>query len=204
MKKQLLAAVALGASLHQASALDFDFSAAFTKDNDVVREYFSLADPATVTVFTSSWDDGGFDPVLALWDSSGNLIAEWDDSGLVGSEVSNGVSYDYGSWDVFEKVSLPAGSYSVTIAQFNNFAIALPGENISLGFQWGSNPNFTFTEQFGPQPYFNGVNGDWDGASYNDPRTGNYAFHIKTPDMGSSAVLLALGLGMLVTVGRRR
>ncbi len=60
-----------------AQALDFDFSGNFTYDNDVLLFNFSVGAPSTVTVFSSSWLRGnspaGFDPMLGIWGSAGNL-----------------------------------------------------------------------------------------------------------------------------------
>ncbi len=201
MKKLALTALSIASLSLPAAATDFDFFGSFTKDDDVARFYFSVGSASTVTVFSSSWDDGGFDPILAIWDSAGDLLYQQDDGGLTGSETSNAVSYDYGVWDSYYTVSLPAGSYSATIAQFDNFFDHGVGANISLGFRHSGNPNFTFDEGYGTAPFFNGV------QSSTDTRTGTFAFHILNvdsasggvvPDASSSLALLSLafaGLG---------
>jgi len=191
----------------QSQALDFDFSGTFVNDNDVVRLYFTVGAPSTVTIFSSSWLTGdlfpgdslqGFDPILAIWDSSGNLIAEQDD-GVTGATLSNGISYPHGEWDSYYSDIFGPGTYSFTIAQFSNFA---KGTNISAGFEYNNNlndTNFTFDEGYGgaTQPLFNG---DWDDS---DPRTADWAFHVlivETPDGGTTLVLLGgalTGLGVL-------
>ena len=75
-------AAVLGATL-PSQALDFDFSGTFHQDNDVVGLGFVVGVPSTVTVFSSSWLSGnppaGFDPILDVWDSAGNRIAQQDD-----------------------------------------------------------------------------------------------------------------------------
>ncbi|WP_369600392.1 DVUA0089 family protein [Hahella sp. SMD15-11] len=142
MKKGMmtLCAATLAASM-QANAvpMDFDFSGTFTKDNDVVLLNFTVNTASSVTIFSSSWDDGGFDPILAIWDSAGNRIEQQDDGGLTGSTVSNGVSYDYGVWDSYFTIALDAGTYTASIAQYSNFA---NGTHLSDGFRYDSNPNF--------------------------------------------------------------
>lgn len=152
-------------------ALDFDFSGTFQLDNDISLLNFSVGSDSTITIFSSSWDDGGFDPILAVWDSLGNLMSQQDDGHTVGSTISNGVSYDHGSWDSYYNVFLSSGNYVASIAEFNNFAV---GTTLAQGFQNDANPNFTFDQNYGgaTQPYFNGV---W---SSNDPRTGAWVFHI--------------------------
>lgn len=187
-----------------AAPMDFDFSGTFTNDNDVVLLNFSVDSDSTITIFSSSWlspDAGnGFDPILAIWDSSGNLIEEQDDGGNVGSTASNGVIYNHGTWDSYFTQSLVAGSYQASITQFDNFAVST---SLVDGFIRDSNPNFTFDEDFGgaTQPLFNGV---WDES---DPRTGAWEFHILNVDTASGpgpapapvpapATLALFGLGL--------
>ncbi|MCA9262753.1 MAG: DVUA0089 family protein, partial [Planctomycetales bacterium] len=144
------------------AALDFDFSGTFTKDNDIALLNFTVGSTSTVTVFSSSWVEGnttgvpvhGFDPILAIWDSSGNLIEQQDDGGFSGQESSNGTLYDVGTWDSYYQVLLGPGTYTASIAQFDNFAA---GSNLSDGFIHDSDPHFT--TGWGPQADFNGV---WD------------------------------------------
>lgn len=182
-------------------AIDFDFIGTFTKDNDVVGLSFTVGAPSTVTVFSSSWVSGGFDPILAIWDSSGNQMAQQDDGHNVGSTPSNGIFYNHGTWDSYYQVNLAAGTYLATIAQYNNFSV---NTILSNGFihDGAAGENFTFVNGYGgaTQPLFNGV---WDS---NDPRTGNWEFHILNvasasqipppgvPDGGSTAGFLILAM----------
>ena len=176
---------------------DFDFSGTFTNDNDVVLLDFSVDATSTVTIFSSSWllgDSGlGFDPILSIWDSSGNLLQEQDDGGLIGSTLSNGVSYDHGIWDSYFSITLGAGNYSASIGQYNNFAT---GTSLADGFIHDGNPNFTFDEGFGTADLFNGV---WSGT---DTRTGDWEFHLLNVETASVNVpepspLALLGLGLI-------
>jgi len=184
-----------------AKALDFDFSGTFNDDNDVGLASFTVSSASTVTIFTSSWLTGGFDPFLTLWDGSGNYMLEQDDS-AGGSAISNAVSYNYGSWDSFFSVALNPGTYTVSITQYNNSAV---GTNLSSGFQHDSNPNFTFDYGWGTEPYFNGI------MNNNDTRTGNWAMHVigvnlenqqSVPD--ASATVALLGLALLSLIGLKR
>lgn len=188
------------------AALDFDASGYFSKDNDVLFLNFTVSTTSDVTIFSSSWDDGGFDPILTLWDSAGNLLDSQDDGGVTGSLTSNGVSYDYGTWDSNYTVNLVPGSYQVSITQYNNFA---SGSTLSQGFIHDGNDNFTFDLGYGgaTQPYFNGF------LDESDPRTGYYEFHVLNVDEASSippsavpvpAALWLLGSGLVGLAGVRR
>ncbi len=185
-----------------AKALDFDFNGTFTHDNDIALSSFTVGATSTVTIFTSSWQSGGFDPILTLWNSSGNFVFEQDDSGASGSALSNAVSYNYGNWDSYFTYNLLAGTYTVSIAQYNNYAA---GTNLSNGFQQDGNPDFTFDYGWGAQPYFNGIQND------NDARTGNWSLHIthvnpapppSVPD--AFPTLSLLGVAILALAGLKR
>ena len=180
MKKFLLAvAVMVGICLLSATpvlaALDFDFSGNFNQDNDIVLLNFTVGEVSTITIFSSSWDDGGFDPILAIWDASGDLVNQQDDGHNVGSTLSNAVSYDHGNWDSYYDVILAVGDYTASIGQFDNFAA---GGNLSDGFTHDGDPHFT--QAFGPQPDFNGV------LSSTDGRTSDWTFHILNVEEASN------------------
>lgn len=201
--KKLSSFVLLGllAFVSPTKALDFDFSGTFEFDNDVALLNFSVGSASTITVFSSSWQAGGFDPILAIWNAStGALIAQQDDGGNVGSTLSNAVSYNHGSWDSYYQVNLAAGNYTASIAQYDNFAA---GSTLGEGFTYDGNPNFTTA--YGSQDYFNGVQSSTDG------RTGNWAFHILNVESASqqsvpdaSSTLALLGMAMLALVGLKR
>jgi len=167
----VLSAFLLFPGSSSAAIQDFDFSGNFQNDNDVLLLNFTVGTQSNITIFSSSWDDGGFDPILAIWDSAGIFVTGQDDGGNVGSTLSNGVLYDHGTWDSYFSVNLASGSYTASITQYDNF---WNGNNLSDGFTHDGNPNFTFDLGFGgaTQPMFNGV---WDSI---DPRTSAWAFHI--------------------------
>jgi hypothetical protein len=173
----LLALVASSTLIAPAQAIDFDFSGTFEQDNDVLLFSFTTDADTTATVFSSSWVDGGFDPILTLWDSAGNLLQQQDDGLNIGSTLSNGVSYDHGLWDTYFNQFLTAGSYLVSITQYNNFAT---GTNLSAGFAFDGVGNESFTSEFGcSQGSFCGATGQADMTG--DPnfnRTNAWEFHV--------------------------
>jgi hypothetical protein len=184
---------------------DFDFSGTFANDNDVVELGFTVNADSNITIFSSSWISGdsglGFDPILAIWDSLGNLVQEQDDGGNTGSTMSNGVSYNHGVWDTYFSTFLAAGSYTASIAQFDNFR---NGGNLSAGFMHDGNPDFTFDNGYGTQAMFNGV---W---SPDDARSGDWEFHILNVDQAvinnapEPSIIALLGLGLIGIGAARR
>ena len=204
---KVLSFLALLAGSQQASAIvmstDYDFSGSFTNDNDIVKLNFSVDSLSTVTIFSSSWDDGGLDPILAIWDASGNKMHEQDDGGNIGSTSSNGVLYDHGSWDSYFSVELAAGDYTATIGMYNNFSVS---NLLADGFSQDANPNFSGGLFGCSNDVFCGAGGD--------NRTADWAFHVlnvstadvevsQVPEPGTLAIL-ALGLVGLNMQARRK
>ena len=150
-----------------ARAYDFDFSGTFATDNQIQLLNFTVPEGGrTITIFSSSWGNGvgpwgylpypygGFDPMVTIWDSEGNFRASQDDGGRVGTKSVNGVSYTYGLDDIYLRIFLNTGDYTVSIAQSNNARV---GDNLSAGFRHDGDPDFTYDNGWGDKPYFNGV-----------------------------------------------
>jgi len=129
-----LAAVLALVCLTGVSQADFDFDGTINYHNEVDYYYFTLATSSTnVEIWTDSFDNGAnFDPITALWDSSGNLIAENDDNSSIRPA-------DQTYWDSgIALSSLSSGNYLFTIAAYDNFA---NGSNLSDGFRFdGATP----------------------------------------------------------------
>ena len=141
----LLAIAALSAPAYSA---DFSFTGNLPNDDSVLLFEFTIAAPANVTLLSYSYAGGtnsssavipagGFDPILSVFDSSGALIDFNDD----GSSPDVGIDPVSGNdWDTYlELNALPAGTYTVSLSQYNNFAI---GPNLSNGFQGSGTSGF--------------------------------------------------------------
>lgn len=179
--------------VNTARALDFDFSGSMPYHNSVLTFNFTANGSSTVTLFSSSWDDGGFDPMLGLWDSSGNLLHFQDDGGNIGSTMSNGVWYTHGNWDSYYSYDLSAGDYIVTLTAYNNFN---NDSYLSHGFYYDGQT---------PIPI----------VSWNEPANGYrqdfYVFHLLNVDQATPpppfpepATMLLVGSGLLSIAAFRR
>lgn len=130
-----------------AQATDFSFTGTFAQDDEVQLFNFSIGALSTVTLRTYSYaggtnaagtlfSAGGFDPILALFNSSGALIGENDDGISVPTDPATDDAFD----TLLVVPSLAAGDYTASVAQFDNFAT---GPNLSDGFDRQGQGNFT-------------------------------------------------------------
>lgn len=199
MFKKAFFAIVLASLMAGAPAFsaDFDFSGYMPYHNTVLLFGISVAAPSDVTLFSSSWDDGNFDPMLGFWTSAGDLIAFQDDGLNIGTTSSNGFPYDHGTWDSYYAVpGLAAGSYLVTLTTFANFN---NGATLSAGFAYDGQT---------PIP----ISG-WDQPANPTGHDGSYyAFHILNvneathtpPSVPVAGALWLLGSGLVGLVGLRR
>lgn len=115
------------ATVIQAKADNFTFNGNFAQDNNVGLFPFSLNAAADVTLRTTSYAAGGFDPVLTLFNGDGTFIAENDDPGDA-----------TGPADALLQINLPGGSYFLALTQYDNFANGA----LTDGFTYDGFPNF--------------------------------------------------------------
>jgi hypothetical protein len=125
------------------------FTGNFTQDDDVVLFNFSIGSTSTVTMQTFSFAggvngastviaEGGFAPVLTLFDGSGNELATDHDNLLGNCTKTDSISGF--CWDAKIVESLAAGDYTLALTEDDNTAL---GPTLADGFQEQGNGNFT-------------------------------------------------------------
>jgi PEP-CTERM motif len=206
--------VCLGAESAEAIPADFSFVGTFNQDDNVQLFNFTANGSSLVTLRSYSYAGGtqangnavlagGFDPILALFDASGNLVHDQDDAeddgNVVPADPVTGRHFDV----LFDQV-LTAGAYTVAISEFNNFAV---GPALSNGFSRQGQGNFT------------GVDCSVAGGSFLDTgfddcnqRTNAWAFDVLNVESAaavtvpepSTAALLSLVLAGFWFVGWRQ
>lgn len=138
--KKIAAIAALFATVASANAANFSFNGQFQNDNDVQLFNFTVGAPSSISLRSWSYAGGvnaqgqliargGFDPILALFDSTGQKIAEQDDARCPAVAAD---SVTGRCWDTFFTTTLEAGSYTASVQQFSNFA----GATLADGFDF--------------------------------------------------------------------
>lgn len=194
-----------------AAAADFSFQGIFNQDDNVQLFSFEVGTSSNVTLRSWSYAGGvnaagqtiargGFDTILALFDSGGSLINSNDDGeGNVAADSGTGQR-----WDAFLEAALSPGNYSVAVMQFDNFA---NGPDLLNGFTRVGEGNFTTGFGCGATSFC-----DISGVSPFDQRSNQWAFDVL--NVSSAAVtavpepgvygMLAAGLGLLGLMTHRR
>lgn len=208
--KKIVSVAVLGVCLTAtttAFSAEVDFSGNFLHDNDALRFDFSVALPGVVTVFSSSWINGGFDPILTLWDSAGNQIAEQDDGGVVGTQQSDSVFYNYGEFDSFLNINLTAGSYIATLTQYDNFSVSTL---LADGFLRNADPLFTSVFGCSNGRFCEGSLVDSNGNPVEPNRTSAWELHFlnvasaRLNNVPEPSALMLIGLAGLALAGSRK
>ena len=138
--------------------------------------------------------EGGFDPIVSLYNATGTLVGLSDDGIGVPADALSGVGADS-----LLSISLAPGVYQVVLTENDNF----PNGDLSTGFSEAGNGDFT---------------AGWDGCSaskfcdsYGFARTGNWSLDISAatpvtaavPEPSGIALTLA-GLMLIAVMTRTR
>jgi hypothetical protein len=118
----------------------------FVFDNDVVLFQVVLPISEGLAVYTTSAATGGFAPYLVLWDGSGTELAQFNGGEPTCSDGYSSPRPVVGCNDTFvQESSLPAGTYTVGLAQTNNFALG----GLTDGFTEDGAANQNYTNSVG-------------------------------------------------------
>lgn len=164
----------------------------FAADNSTFRLQFNLTGPTTLTANTTSFANGGFDPILTLFnDATGLAIA------------SDGSGPEAGIRDASLSSMLGTGTYDLYLTEFPN-AIS-PSGSLADGFLFASDPTATGDVC--------GVAGGMfldASTSTCTQRTSAYSLSVTTSAVSAvtpeppSALLVLLPLAGVVVLNRRR
>jgi hypothetical protein len=209
LTKVLIAVLALSVSSAVCRADNFSFTGNFTDINEVQLFTFSVGATSTVTLRSYGYAggtnaagqliaQGGFDPILALFQGTGSTAAylgQNDDGGCgsVPGDSVTGACYD----TYLQLTGLTAGDYTVSIQDYANFA---NGPTLGDGFNGGALTGGTYIDATGhnrDSHWAFDVLGVESASNPTQPPTS------PVPEP-SSIALLGTGLAGLVTAVRRR
>lgn len=170
------------------------FSGNFGLDEDVVLIPFTVSTLSVITMQTTSFANGstGFEPVLTLFDSTGNLLLQDATGGTVpGSCGLRAIDPTSGyCLDAFIQSPLNAGSYTLALSEWDNIP---GGPTLADGFPQTGNGNFTGPEFLGSPGSFILFNGS--------QRTNAWALQIDglgVPEPATAGLAGAALLAMMV------
>lgn len=182
----LIPSIQAGPILNQtfSGSLPATITGTLPNQDTALLEKFTLSSSGDLTITTTSYASGGFEPNLLLFNSSGNFITSGIPFGM--PDTGTGIIGDMR----LTESGLPAGMYTVAVTDFL-LNQSLTATNLSDGFTVNFGNGTTFTDSNG------------------NTRTGNFAFTINAG--GQAAVpepatfwLAAPFLGLLALGGRKR
>lgn len=177
------------ASWMPAGATTVSYTGTFSQDDDIAIFGFSLASNGPAMLRTWSYNGGvngagqvvlagGFDPVISVYDSLGNLAVFNDDGGS--------------PLDSYIEMTFAAGAYTVFLTQSDNLPAGL---TLGDGFSQAGNPSFTSS--------YGCTNGQFCDFMAND-RTNFWALDIVTAETPEPSTMLLLAGPLAALLVRRR
>ncbi len=184
LKKVGLASLSITATIltleisNSAQAATMSFTGTFSADDSLASFDLTLTNSLTnITAQTFSYGGGtqadgnvvlpgGFDPILTLFDSNGNFLADSDD-GMGNIDPNTGEAFD--AFLQFD--GLTPGDYTVVVSQFDNFFESFFG---SPSFTYQGEPTFT------NEGFFPGCSNGQFCDDTGDNRTNEFALDITT------------------------
>ncbi len=132
-----------------AEAASFSFMGNISRDDEVQLFNFTIDNSSDVILKTLSWAGGvnaagvtiaagGFDPILAVFSADGTKIGSNDDGDATQVPINSGEHYD----TYLALGGLAAGTYTVAVSQFDNFA----GATLASAFTRANQGDFTGAE----------------------------------------------------------
>jgi uncharacterized protein (TIGR03437 family) len=190
MRYPIILLYAIVALILPAFGADFSFIGAFAQDDERRQFTFTVTQPGTVLIRTWSYaggvnstgaqiQAGGFDPSLALFDSTGLLLATNRD-GCCGKVVADSVTTS--CWDAFVAAPLPSGTYQVVLTESENTPL---GPYLTDPFVYDGAGNFTAA------PGITAPAGFWDFSP--NRRNNSYALDISGVDSALLPLVPAIG-----------
>ncbi len=193
---------ALSASLPTAAAQAHD---RFTDDDDLASIVIDLATPSSLHAETLSWAQGGFAPVLSLFDTSNGLLLQVDagSSHICGPGAGSADAAHGFCWDAFFGTQLPAGHFLLVVSQDGNQPVGdfVPGQDLRHDFTQTGNPTYTGDNAgLGGQRFIDVLGG---------ARSGDWAVEFQVTPLSavpepSRAALLLAALALLALRGTKR
>ncbi len=179
------------------------FAGNFSSDDQILTIPFVLGAPGTVTLDTTSFASGGFEPVLSLFEGTGaqTLIGQ-DTIGGTAPGGCGGRGIDGGSGyclDALLEQSLNAGTYLLALTESDSIA---NGPGFLDGFSQQGQGNFTGPEFTGSAGSFLLFDGTQRSSAYLVNLTGDN-LSSPTPEP-FSAGLIAVGFAAVGLIRRKR
>lgn len=161
-----------------AGSLPATITGTLPNQNTALEEMFTLPSTSNLTVTTTSYATGGFEPNLFLFNSMGNLVAAGIPFGA--PDPNTGIIGDMR----LTASGLAAGSYTVALTDFL-LNQSLTATNLSDGFTVNYGSGTTFIDSNG------------------NTRTGNYAFTIAASTAAPEPTTLLLSASFVAALALR-